>query len=123
MLSAWDGIPDAWFTPGSPPTKTGPGFFGTTFEYANDQQATTLWYHDHASGVTRLNVYSGLAGFYLIRDAVEDSLNLPDGPFEIPLVIQDRMFDTSGQLLYPSTGVTPVHPIWVPMCSSERSPW
>jgi spore coat protein A len=114
VLSAWDGIPDAWFTPGSPPTNTGPGFFGTTFEYANDQQATTLWYHDHASGVTRLNVYAGLAGFYLIRDAVEDSLNLPEGPFEIPLVIQDRMFDTSGQLLYPDQGVTDVHPIWVP---------
>jgi len=115
VLSAFDGIPDAWFTPGSPPTETGPGFFGTTFEYANDQRATTLWYHDHANGVTRLNVYAGLAGFYLIRDAVEDSLDLPSGPFEIPLVIQDRMFDTSGQLLYPSTGVTPVHPIWVPM--------
>src|SRR5262252_7164218 len=115
ILSAWDGIPDAWFAPPGSSPMTGPGFFGTTFEYANDQRATTLWYHDHASGVTRLNVYAGLAGFYLIRDAVEDSLNLPDGLFEIPLVIQDRMFDTSGQLLYPSTGVTPVHPIWVPM--------
>src|SRR5215469_12916447 len=111
VLSAWDGIPDAWFTPGSPPTKTGPGFFGTTFEYANDQQAATLWYHDHASGVTRLNVYAGLAGCYLIRDAVEDSLNLPNGPFEI----LDRMFNTSGQLLYPDQGVTDLHPIWVPM--------
>ena len=59
---------------------TGPGFFGTTFEYANDQRATTLWYHDHAAGVTRLNVYAGLAGFYLIRDAVEDSLNLDKPP-------------------------------------------
>jgi spore coat protein A len=117
VLSAWDGIPDAWFTPGSPPAETGPGFYGTTFEYANDQQATTLWYHDHANGVTRLNVYAGLAGFYLIRDAVEDSINLPDGPFEIPLVIQDRMFDADapGQWFYPNQGVTPVHPIWVPM--------
>jgi spore coat protein A len=114
ILSAWDGIPDSWFTSGSPPTETGPGFFGTTFEYANDQQATTLWYHDHAAGVTRLNVYAGLAGFYLIRDAVEDRLNLPDGPFEIPLVIQDRMFDDAGQWFYPDQGVTDVHPIWVP---------
>jgi spore coat protein A len=113
ILSAWDGIPDAWFTSGSPPV-TGPGFYGTTFEYANDQQAATLWYHDHAAGVTRLNVYAGLAGFYLIRDAVEDTLNLPSGPFEIPLVIQDRMFDASGQLFYPDKGVTSKHPIWVP---------
>jgi spore coat protein A len=114
VLSAWDGIPDAWFSPGPSP-QTGPGFYGTTFEYANDQRAATLWYHDHAAGVTRLNVYSGLAGFYLIRDAVEGSLNLPSGRFEIPLVIQDRMFDDSGQWFYPSQGVTSVHPIWVPM--------
>jgi spore coat protein A, manganese oxidase len=113
ILSAWDGIPDAWFTSGSSPV-TGPGFYGTTFEYANDQQAATLWYHDHAAGVTRLNVYAGLAGFYLIRDAIEKSLNLPSGPFEIPLVIQDRMFDASGQLFYPDQGVTSKHPIWVP---------
>ena len=114
ILSAWDGIPDAWFAPPGASPMTGPGFFGTTFEYANDQRATTLWYHDHAAGVTRLNVYAGLAGFYLIRDAVEDSLNLPSGPFEIPLVIQDRMFDDAGQWFYPDQGVTDVHPIWVP---------
>ena len=114
ILSAWDGIPDAWFAPPGSSPMTGPGFFGTTFEYANDQRATTLWYHDHAAGVTRLNVYAGLAGFYLIRDAVEDSLNLPSGPFEIPLVIQDRMFDDAGQWFYPDQGVTDVHPIWVP---------
>jgi spore coat protein A, manganese oxidase len=113
ILSAFDGQPDAWFTSGSPPI-TGPAFAGTNFEYANDQEAATLWYHDHADGVTRLNVYAGLAGFYLIRDAVEDSLNLPSGPFEIPLVIQDRMFDTSGQWFYPDKGVTRFHPIWVP---------
>jgi spore coat protein A, manganese oxidase len=113
ILSAWDGIPDAWFTSGSSPV-TGPGFYGTTFEYANDQQAATLWYHDHAAGVTRLNVYAGLAGFYLIRDAIEKTLNLPSGPFEIPLVIQDRMFDASGQWFYPDQGVTSEHPIWVP---------
>jgi len=111
ILSAFDGEPDAWFTSGPSPI-TGPRFHGTLFEYANDQPAATLWYHDHADGVTRLNVYAGLAGFYLIRDAVEDSLNLPSGPFEIPLVIQDRMFDTSGQLFYSATG-DGCHPIWV----------
>ena len=40
-----------------------------TFTYRNDQQAATLWYHDHAMGVTRLNAYAGMAGFYLIRNA------------------------------------------------------
>ena len=67
-----------------------------------DQEPATLWYHDHALGVGRLNVYAGLAGFYLIRSPEEDGLNLPRGPYEIPLVIQDRMFTTDGQLYLPS---------------------
>jgi len=115
ILSAFDGQPLGWFTSGSPPILVGPDFPGTTnFEYANDQEAATLWYHDHAIGVTRLNVYAGLAGFYLIRDAVEDRLNLPCGSFEIPLVIQDREFDASGQLFYPNVGnAMSDHPVWV----------
>jgi spore coat protein A len=52
VLSAFDGLPDAWFTSGSSPI-TGPGFYGTTYEYPNDQRAATLWYHDHAIGITR----------------------------------------------------------------------
>jgi spore coat protein A, manganese oxidase len=60
--------------------------------YPNDQVAATMWYHDHTMGITRLNVYAGLAGAYLLRDDVEDALNLPKGEFEVPLVIQDRMF-------------------------------
>jgi hypothetical protein len=49
-----------------------------------------LWYHDHAIGQTRLNVYAGLAGIYLIRDDTEDALGLPGGGYELPLLIQDR---------------------------------
>jgi spore coat protein A len=94
-----------------------------TFEYPNDQRATTLWYHDHALGITRLNVYAGPAGFYLLRggpdDAVLDARTgrpaaLP-GPapalgdplgtsyYEIPLAIQDRSFDDDGSLFYPDS--------------------
>ena len=58
--------------------------------YPNDQPATMLWYHDHANHATRLNVYAGLAGVWLIRDDEERALNLPDGDFELPLVLQDR---------------------------------
>ncbi|NNM21236.1 MAG: multicopper oxidase domain-containing protein, partial [Gammaproteobacteria bacterium] len=73
------------------------------YEYPNDQLPGILWYHDHALGITRLNVYGGLAGFYLLRDDFEDGLGLPAGEFEIPLVIQDRDIDLStGQLNYPS---------------------
>ena len=67
----------------------------TTSDYANDQQATLLWYHDHAMGITRFNVYAGLAGLYLIRDAEEAALHLPAGPYEIPLLIQDRNLETA----------------------------
>ena len=71
-----------------------------------------LWYHDHALGINRLNVVAGLFGVFLVRDPVEDSLNLPSGKYEIPLVIYDRMFDEQGQLYYPVSG-DPKAP-WVP---------
>src|SRR6266568_1223639 len=67
----------------------------TTSDYTNDQQATLLWYHDHAMGITRFNVYAGLAGLYIIRDAEEAALHLPGGPYEIPLLLQDRNLDTT----------------------------
>jgi FtsP/CotA-like multicopper oxidase with cupredoxin domain len=67
----------------------------TTSDYANDQQATLLWYHDHAMGITRFNVYAGLAGLYIIRDAEEEALRLPAGPYEIPLLLQDRNLETA----------------------------
>src|SRR5947199_455974 len=67
----------------------------TTRDYTNDQQATLLWYHDHAMGITRFNVYAGLAGLYIIRDAEEEVLRLPAGPYEIPLLLQDRNLDTA----------------------------
>lgn len=74
--------------------------------YDNDQRATLLWYHDHAMSVTRLNVFAGLAGAWIIRDAEEDALRLPSGQFEVPLIIQDRNLDVdasgqfTGQLLH-----------------------
>jgi len=93
-----DGDPEAWS--GSDSLQTGPFFRSAPFLYTNDQDATTLWYHDHALGVTRLGVYAGLAGFYFIRDDEEDRLHLPNGPYEIPLLIQDRRFDADGSLVY-----------------------
>jgi len=72
------------------------------YEYPNNQLPATLWYHDHALGITRLNVYSGMAGFYLLRDDFEDALGLPSGPYEIAMVIQDRQFNPDGSLFYPA---------------------
>ena len=88
--AASDGTPQAWYTPGF--QYTGVHFEKENYVYSNDQEAATLWYHDHTLGITRLNVYAGLAGFYLLRDNFENSLQLPSGPYEVPLVIQDRSF-------------------------------
>jgi len=105
--SASDGLPDAWFTPGF--SLKGPGFIKgdiAPYHYSNTQEAATLWYHDHALGITRLNVYAGLAGYYLLTDENEMNLQatgkLPADPYDLELVIQDRMFTSEGQLYYPS---------------------
>lgn len=95
-----DGFPEAWFTRNF--EKRGPKFLHEVYYYPNCQCPAPLWYHDHALGITRLNVYAGLAGLYFIRDSQEESLNLPSGKFEIPLVIQDRSFYPNGELFYPS---------------------
>jgi len=97
-----DGYPEHWFVPGK----------SSLCFYPNHQDAATLWYHDHAMGINRLNSYAGLFGLYLIRDAAEDGLGLPSGKCEIPLVMFDRQLDQDGQLLYP-VSPDPKHP-WVP---------
>ncbi|HYQ72896.1 MAG TPA: multicopper oxidase domain-containing protein, partial [Gammaproteobacteria bacterium] len=86
---------------GQPEYDFKPGEFDV-YEYPNMQLPATLWYHDHALGITRLNVYMGLSGFYLVRDAFENSLSLPSGEYEVPLVIQDRQFNPDGSLYYPA---------------------
>lgn len=104
-----DGYPDAWV---SSDGIKGPVQPAAPCTYPNEQRAMTLWYHDHAMGITRLNIYAGLAGMYLIRDSEEESLNLPKAPYEIPLLIQDRSFSADGTLLYPpARGGT--HPAWM----------
>jgi spore coat protein A len=116
-----DGGPDAWYTSDGnyhgAAYYAGPGGGGnsTVFRYPNTQEAASIWFHPHPLGVTRLNVYAGLAGAYLITDP---GLNLPanlPGPADIvPLVIQDRSFDVNGQLYFPNVGINPEHPFWIP---------
>eukprot|EP00055_Hartaetosiga_balthica_P014554 m.80458 g.80458 ORF g.80458 m.80458 type:complete len:956 (-) comp8620_c3_seq2:87-2954(-) len=86
-----DGHPDYEFPPGGSSTRT----------YPNQQRPGTIWYHDHGLGITRLNVYMGMAGLYLIRDEVETNLQLPSGKYEVPIVIMDRNVGRDGQLIYP----------------------
>ena len=112
--SGSDGLPDAWGTPGD--SQTG-RLFARPYYYENSTGSGMLWYHDHALGVTRTNVYMGLAGLYFLRDANENRLRfggagktslvknvtpvLPSGAYELPIVIQDRMFTEDGALFYP----------------------
>ncbi|WP_438014818.1 multicopper oxidase [Sorangium sp. So ce315] len=154
-----DGYPEAWFLPAArniPRDYARTGTFydyykrtsplghlwepgAAVFEYPNDQRPTTLWYHDHTLGITRLNVYAGPAGFYLLRGGPDDLPcgtlpgpaprpgDCPDAKvYEIPLVIQDRSFNDDGSLFYPkSRGLPPdstdlyipggdISPYWVP---------
>jgi len=120
-----DGGPDSWFT--SDGNYTGHAFYSgdgiglknySLYRYPNSQEGALIWFHDHTLGATRLNVYAGLAGAYLITDLANDPPNLP--PL-VPLVIQDRMFDTNGQLFFPADSaggvlwaLNPEHPYWVP---------
>jgi o-aminophenol oxidase len=86
-----DGWAENLFAPGQP----------ALFHYPLDQRAALLWYHDHVMGVTKFDVYAGLAGLWIVRDDLERDLGLPEGPpFEVPLLIQDRNFDLGerGQL-------------------------
>jgi spore coat protein A len=112
--SASDGFPEAWFTAGE--QITGPAFTSSTFEYYNAQFATTLWYHDHTLGMTRLLVAGGLAGTYLIRDPKDQIASfLPSGKFEIPLMLQDRAFNSDGSIHFTQVGDNPdIHPYWDP---------
>ncbi|GAA2031033.1 multicopper oxidase domain-containing protein [Agromyces tropicus] len=144
-----DGYPEAWFLPaaGDIPAgyategtwydffagKAADGFGATwgpgfaVFQYPNDQRESTLWYHDHALGMTRLNVYAGPAGFFLVRGGPEGEKAIVDSRdgstamlpspapmegdkfppnktyYEIPIVIQDRSFNVDGSLFYPDT--------------------
>jgi spore coat protein A, manganese oxidase len=109
-----DGHPDAWATARF--GLKGPAWAREWCEYPNLQPGATLWYHDHTLGITRLTVFAGLAGFYLLREPeLERSLNLPSGDYEREILIQDRSFDVHGQLRYPQFGVDPdEHPFWVP---------
>lgn len=80
-----DGRPEAWFTNGF--GQLGSEWTRQIYEYPNRQDACLLWYHDHAIGQTRLNIYAGLAGAYIIRDDHEDALGLPGGEHEVLLTI------------------------------------
>ncbi|AUX35394.1 MULTISPECIES: multicopper oxidase family protein [Sorangium] len=155
-----DGFPEAWYLPAARNIPDGYAKTGTffdyfqrtsrlghlwepgaaVFQYYNRQRPTTLWYHDHSLGLTRLNTQAGLAGLYIIRGGPQDLPKgvlpgPPPGPYdcpgakvyEVPLVIQDRSFNDDGSLFYPdSRGLPPelaedvyvpngpVAPIWVP---------
>ena len=128
-----DGFPESWFLPNARGIPRGYARVGSTYEsmaaqyahrhggrtwrpgsarahYGNDQAAGTMWFHDHTLGMTRVNVYAGPAGFYLLRGGAHDLERgvLPGATrggatHEIPIAIQDRAFRKDGSLFYPDT--------------------
>jgi spore coat protein A len=131
--SSFDGGPEAWFTSDGQQgqayrTLGHPGPGKAIYKYNNSQEPGTLWFHDHALGATRTNVYSGLAAFYFLRAPLNEPRNLPSGPHEIEMAIQDRQFDINSQLFFPDgsgadaatsnlNGTPPnpdIHPFWNP---------
>jgi spore coat protein A, manganese oxidase len=102
-----DGYPEDWYVSGK----------SRTYYYPNEQDAALLWYHDHSMGINRLNIYAGMLGLHIVRDAAEDALHLPSGKYEIPLVIMDRDLRRDGQLSYP-VSADPEKP-WVPEVFGE----
>jgi FtsP/CotA-like multicopper oxidase with cupredoxin domain len=120
----FDGNPEFFWSPDY--EITGPqwaplGGIIKDFVYLNDQPAGNLWYHDHALGITRLNVYAGMAGFYFVRDGVDtgtagNPLGLPAFPYELAYAIQDRMFTDKGELFYPAF---PGDPFWDDFITGE----
>ena len=107
-----DGGPMTWFTANF--AEKGPEFTSEVKNYANTQLASTIWYHDHAFGYTRHNVYAGLAGYYIMTDPLNEPPGLPTAPYDMGICIQDRMFTSDGQLWYPNEGETSIHPKWIP---------
>ncbi len=101
-----DGYPEAWFTRDY--QQVGPYFVQKIYDYPNMQRPATMWYHAHALGITRLNVYAGIVGLYFIRSEDEEAYNLPRGSYEIPLLIQDKSFKEDGSLYYPSQPEEPI---------------
>ena len=121
-----DGTPHQWITPedeNTPypkgisvynvPDMPDPGDGSQTFFYTNAQSARLMFYHDHAEGITRLNVYAGEAAGYVITDQVDqDMINgtnnsgvnpnnarvLPD--IGIPLIVQDKTWVDPNTIAY-----------------------
>jgi FtsP/CotA-like multicopper oxidase with cupredoxin domain len=75
-----------------------------TYEFPNNQESRTLWYHDHGVHHTAENAYMGLAAMYLMSDELEDRLPIPKGAYDLPMVITDKMFAADGKLMYDDEG-------------------
>jgi len=93
-----DGQAEMWT---SPDGVTGPRFADAVQEFPNRQPRYTGMYHDHARGISRLNNYAGLVGPYIIKSRREEFMDLPDGEYDVPLVLADRTFHDDGELFYP----------------------
>jgi FtsP/CotA-like multicopper oxidase with cupredoxin domain len=133
-----DGGPDAWFTAlnGNASFEKGHDYYTASnvavaanealYRYPNSQGAAPLWFHDHLLGGTRINVYAGIAGVYYLLDPAQEAyfkqINMRPVTEVVPIILQDRQFDTNGQLIFPQEfpgglngpPTNPEHPYWIP---------
>ncbi len=135
---AIDGGPDSWFTSynANMTYEHGHDYYTNpnvataaneaVYTYPNSQGAAPLWFHDHTLGATRLNVYAGIAGGYYILDPAQEAwfqtIKMRPVTEVVPIILQDRQFDTNGQLYFPADfpggvngpSTNPQHPYWIP---------
>ena len=110
-----DGNPEYFFSPGN--EVRGPRYVEDKAVYGGpdwNDTAGMMWYHDHTLGITRLNVYAGLAGFFALRDDNDtgkagNPAGLPADPYELGYAVQDRMFRNNGDLFYSAFPGDPFH--------------
>ena len=99
----WHGLKIPANMDGHPEDVVNPGS-NFNYQFSVNQRAGLCWYHPHPDGATARQAFQGLAGLFIINDAEEAALKLPSGMYEIPLVIQDKRFSSSGITYSPSTG-------------------
>jgi FtsP/CotA-like multicopper oxidase with cupredoxin domain len=111
----WHGLNIPQRMDGHPMYAIAPGS-SYVYEFTVDNRAGTYWFHPHPHERTAFQVYQGLTGLLLVGDAIERAARLPEGDYDLPLVLQDRSFDSQGNLQH----LGPARHDWMMGFSGQR---